>query len=362
MSLVLSRVEGLKKVGGRYMALCPAHDDQAPSLSIDEGDDGRVLLVCRAGCSFDAVVAGSAFEVTDLFPATSTTTNGHKASREIVAEYSYVDENGRELFQAVRFIPKDFRQRQRAPENPKADRDGWVWNIQGVRRVLFNLPEVIAAVAAGVTVYVVEGEKDVNAIEAAGEVATCCPMGAGKWKSEYGYAEFFKGADVVIVADQDPPGITHAHDVEASLVAVAASVRVVAPATGKDASDHLAAGHGLDNFVEATATATTAAPALRVTSEQFFTDRGALITARLGKHIRSTGNLRTGADGRLYRYQSGVYRPDGEVWARAASRKPLSGAVVQPGSGHLAGGSPVLIETGKPRPRGRSVAVGQLLH
>ena len=36
--------------GGGYQSLCPAHDDNKPSLSINEGTDERVLLHCHAGC------------------------------------------------------------------------------------------------------------------------------------------------------------------------------------------------------------------------------------------------------------------------------------------------------------------------
>ncbi len=94
--------------------------------------------------------------------------------------------------------------------------------------------------------YVVEGEKDADAIVAAGGVATTNVGGAGKWKAAYG--EVLRGADVVIVADQDEPGRRHAEQVRKSLTDVAASVRVVVAKEGKDASDHLAAGYTLDEF------------------------------------------------------------------------------------------------------------------
>lgn len=223
---------------------CPAHTDNSPSLSVTNGA-GKVLIHCQAGCDLPDILRVLGLEPKDLFDDEPQ----RRGTKEIVAEYSYTDEHGKELFQAVRFQPKDFRQRRRAPDDPNADKDGWAWNLQGVRRVLYRLPDVLEAVAAGVTVYVVEGEKDVHALEAVGEVATCCPMGAGKWKPEYGYADVLKGANVVVVADQDPPGIKHAADVEASLQGVAASVRVVAPAVGKDAADHLGAGKTVAEFV-----------------------------------------------------------------------------------------------------------------
>ena len=122
-----------------------------------------------------------------------------------------------------------------------------VWNLRGVRRVPYRLPGLMAGVARGETVYVVEGEKDVDATCEAGGVATCNPGGAGKWRP--GFATFLAGAEVVVVADNDPPGIEHARMVLASLLEVASAVRIVLAAEGQDAADHLAAGKSLAEFV-----------------------------------------------------------------------------------------------------------------
>jgi hypothetical protein len=111
---------------------------------------------------------------------------------------------------------------------------------------LYRLPKVIAAVRAGQRVYVVEGEKDVHAVERAGGVATTSRFGAGKWRDEY--AEVLAGANVTVVADADQTGLDHAEAIWRSIRGRAREVRVVRPAEGKDASDHLAAGRGLDEF------------------------------------------------------------------------------------------------------------------
>lgn len=76
--------------------------------------------------------------------------------------------------------------------------------------------------------------------------AACNPGGAGKWRPEY--SEFLRGADVIIVADRDEPGVRHADAVQASLSGVEASLRVVQAREGKDAADHLAAGCGPEDF------------------------------------------------------------------------------------------------------------------
>jgi len=119
--------------------------------------------------------------------------------------------------------------------------------MEGVRRVPYRLPRVLDAVATGETVLIVEGEKDVEAVERAGEVATCNPGGAGKWRDEYN--AFLHGARVMVVADDDEPGHRHAADVARRLEPVAASVTVWLPATGaKDLAQHLGMGKGLDHL------------------------------------------------------------------------------------------------------------------
>ncbi|WP_157978333.1 MULTISPECIES: DnaB-like helicase C-terminal domain-containing protein [Nocardia] len=100
--------------------------------------------------------------------------------------------------------------------------------------------------AAASIVFFVEGEKDVHAMESLGAVATCTAMGAGK-------AHLFDltplhGKTVIIVRDMDSAGLAHAEQV-AELLADHAEWCMVCPAVGKDASDHIAAGRGLDEFV-----------------------------------------------------------------------------------------------------------------
>jgi 5S rRNA maturation endonuclease (ribonuclease M5) len=234
---VLERLDGVKRSGEGWEAKCPAHDDRHASLSVAVGAEGRVLLKCHAGegCSVEAIVAALGLTTTDLFEGERSN------SRRIVATYDYLDELGALLFQAVRYEPKQFLQRR--PDG----RGGWLWKTAKTRRVLYRLPQVLEAVTAGRTVYVCEGEKDVHAVEAAGEVATCNPMGAGKWRPQF--AKPLRGADVVIVQDRDDEGRKHADTIVASLEGVAKSVRRVEAAEGKDAADHLAAGHTVHDFV-----------------------------------------------------------------------------------------------------------------
>ncbi len=235
-----------------FTARCPAHEDRAPSLSADLGDDGRVLLRCHAGCTTEAVVAGAGVTMADLFAEKAASPTGRTESTrpKVVARYPYTDEAGEVLFEVERFEPgfvkgekKTFRQRH--PDG----RGGWVKNTKGVRRVLYRLPEVLAGVADEKPVFVVEGEKDVDALVALGYCATTMPGGVGGgWRQDY--TDTLAGADVVVVADADEPGRRHAEKVRQSLEGVAKPVVVVEPAEGyKDPAEHLGAGFGVCDFV-----------------------------------------------------------------------------------------------------------------
>jgi AAA domain len=233
--IVLPRLDGVRKSGSGFMARCPAHDDGTASLSVGPGRDQPVVLNCQAGCRPDDVLGKLGLTWEDL-----SNPRERKAKPTVVAEYEYRDENGQLLYVVERRLPKDFRCKR--PDGA----GGWVYQgaMTGVRRVLYRLPELHAAVRDGQPVYVVEGEKDADTLHAAGKVATCNVHGAGKWRDEY--ARPFTGATVRIIADRDDPGRAHAATVAASMRGVTASVSVAQPPEGcKDISDLLAAGRKL---------------------------------------------------------------------------------------------------------------------
>lgn len=150
--------------------------------------------------------------------------------------YEYCDENGAVLFAKDRiqfqkpdgtFVLKDgkpkktFRQRRPDPDCPGA----WLSNVQGVPIVPYRLPELVEAIAADRPVLIVEGERKVDLLREWNVAATCCAGGAKKWKPEH--SEFLRGADVVLVPDNDDPGWEHVNEVGASLVGIAKSVHVL---------------------------------------------------------------------------------------------------------------------------------------
>jgi hypothetical protein len=194
---------------------------------------------------------------------------GNGQGGPILATYPYHDEHGELLFEVCRFDTADHlkRFRQRRPDGS----GGFIWSTKGVARVLYRLPALIEAVKAGHRVLVCEGEKDANTAAALGYAATTMPEGVGKWRNEYD--GFFRGADVVVVSDNDPqlrdkntgelkfhpdgrpilPGQDHAANVTKHLCKVAARVRtIVVPQ--KDLSAWREAGGvtaALDALIEA---------------------------------------------------------------------------------------------------------------
>ena len=245
-----TRLDRVRFNGDSLMARCPAHPDNTPSLSATVGDNGGIILKCFAGCEFESIILALGVEAADLFDDTPRKTNGHtngSGKWNIVRTYPYTDATGNLLFEVVRLEPKGFRQRR--PDG----NGGWISNLKGVEsKPLYRLPKVLATVKAGGTVWICEGEKDAERLQVElpeGDTATTIPGGAGKWRTEHTLALI--DAHVVIVADRDGPGRTHAMQVFAALDGATHSVRVVEPAAGKDVSDHLGAGHGLRDFVDA---------------------------------------------------------------------------------------------------------------
>jgi archaellum biogenesis ATPase FlaH/5S rRNA maturation endonuclease (ribonuclease M5) len=191
------------------VAQCPAHDDGRPSLSL-RAIPGRVLLWCFAGCK-----AGEVIGALELTPA-ALFDDPHGCS------YHYHD--GR-----IKDRPPNKKFRQRG-------------NTKGT--ALFHA-ELIGSAE---TVYVVEGEQDVLTMESVGAVAVSPPEGAGAKASRWDWKPL-AGKHVVIVADRDKPGRTHAHDVAAQLTTITNQVRIAESAVGNDVTDHIMAGRSLDKLV-----------------------------------------------------------------------------------------------------------------
>lgn len=232
-----------RRSGGQTRLLCPVHDDHDPSLDVKDAGDGTPLVICRVCKASLPQVAEALGRTMFDFLGNNGSTAEWTPRGDAVAVYHYVDEKGSLLFDVCRTADKQFPQRKPDPST----KSGWAWRLGDVRRVIYRLPAVLRQAAEGGVIYVVEGEKDVHALERAGAVATCNPGGAGKWRPEY--SECFRGAsEVIVVADRDDQGLQHARSVVDATLGIT-HVRVVEPREGKDAADHLSAGLTLDDFL-----------------------------------------------------------------------------------------------------------------
>lgn len=228
LSLFEHHVTALRVHGHQGYGRCPFHDDRKASFSVDL-ETG--LWTCHGACS----TSGNADQFAQRLGIDQP--QNRPAVDGTVATYDYRDENGTPLFQVVRFAPKDFRVR-------RPDGSGWTWNLDGVRRVPYRLPEVLAAVARGEGVWIVEGEKDADRLATLGLCSTTNPGGAGKWRDEF--AQYFKGARVAILPDNDDPGRRHAEEIARSLHNAASEIKILTlpglPSKG-DVTDWLRSGH-----------------------------------------------------------------------------------------------------------------------
>lgn len=223
---------------------CPFHDDSTPSFSVNVKEHYFHCFGCGAsGDVFDFIMKIQNID----FPAalnylakrksisipSDTYSRKTNPPKKMVGFYDYTDESGHLIFQTVRCQPKDFRQRR--PDG----NGGWLWNLDGIRLVPYNLPEVIKTPS----VIIAEGEKDVESLRTLGLTASTNPMGAGKWRQEYN--RFFSGKQVVILPDNDDPGRKHSQTIAANLKGIAASIKILElpdlPLKG-DVSDWLAQG------------------------------------------------------------------------------------------------------------------------
>ena len=258
-------IEAVEKAGSRVTgegrqrsAQCVAHEDRIPSLRIKDCER-RALLFDQGPCTTDEVLAALGLPRAALFdrwwggpgdpydgPAERPADDAWTPWRDRctclpVARYPYVSETGELLYHHVRGQHKEFAFRR--PD--ASSKSGWRWNLDGVTRVLYRLPELLAAPGSGV-VFITEGESDADALVAAGEIATTTDSGAltgtgaKVWHPEW--TEALAGRDVLICADRDEPGKAHARHVAACLEGHARFAWIVEAASGKDVRDHLSAG------------------------------------------------------------------------------------------------------------------------
>jgi DNA primase len=240
---VAARLPNLMQVRGReWRAPCPIHRGQDDNFALEPGTG---MWFCHSRCGRGGNLLALEMELSGVeFAAAKRNVfqivgRHHKAvarrSAEpgpIVATYDYTDEACKTLYQITRhFPPKDFRQRYQ-------DESGhWVWRKHH-RQVLYRLPKVLASPI----VFLVEGERDVETLEANGFIATTKSGGAGtEWLSAY--TDALQGREVVLLPDNDETGLEcGVRTARALLNHVKRLMWVVFP-QAKDVTEWFEAGH-----------------------------------------------------------------------------------------------------------------------
>jgi putative DNA primase/helicase len=246
---LLSKFSRVKKTSSGWTVRCPAHEDGTASLSIAEGDDGRVLLHCHAGCDHTKIVAALGLEERDLFDADGTTATTKKSTPSkpagkayatadeaqkvyerqfgrLLRRYLYDDAEGREVGRVLRWDQPDGKVIR--PLSLHAD--GWRLEQMPEPRPLYRVYEsgFFHDGEKEEVVYVVEGEKCCEALrERLGLFATTSSGGSNA-ANKSGWSPL-AGRDVVLLPDNDAAGRKYADEVAAILLDLdpPAVVRVV---------------------------------------------------------------------------------------------------------------------------------------
>jgi hypothetical protein len=250
---LLSRLRKVRDHGAYYTACCPAHEDNNPSLSITESTRQQlILLKCHAGCGLDKILAALELSRSDL--RLDPTPPSYRRRGMPIAWYDYTDSGGHLLYQKVRYVPKRFSQRSPRPDSPRVKsgktlpEDQWIERVpESIPRVLYHLPKLLADPKS--PVYLVEGEKDVESMESHGFLATSAF--SSHWLEHY--SDCLRGRDVVIIPDNDEPGIQYGLSAAKSLIAHGCCVRWLPLSIGgtevKDATEFFEKG-GKAEFIE----------------------------------------------------------------------------------------------------------------
>ncbi|MFH1230926.1 MAG: hypothetical protein V1709_05455, partial [Planctomycetota bacterium] len=212
--LALSRLARVRKTGKHYQATCPCHHDKHQSLSVLEGDGGKAVMYCHAGCEYINII-----KALDLHLENENT------EPKIVATYDYTDADGKLIYQVVRYQPKAFRQRR--PDGLlRIMQNDWIWDLKGITPTLYHLPEVIKAIQDERLIFIVEGEKDVDNLRALGQIATTISGGASsKWPPSL--VPIFSGAQVCVIPDNDVAGQKYARYVADMLYGWCESIKLI---------------------------------------------------------------------------------------------------------------------------------------
>ena len=254
---IAKQLGNAKKANGQWVASCPVpshgkgNGDKNPSLSIDINDEGKPLFHCHGGCSQEDVfhTIRALNLLPELLERPDPLANIKPIPRNVLEqEWQYQDEDRQTVFVKQRLKVGETGKTYRLY---KIDEHGRKQSsLSDARIVPYNLPALLDAKTAGRNIFLVEGEKAADAIKSIGMIATTAHTGAGSWPQAI--TEYFAGAQVIILPDNDAVGWQYAHKAAEAILPIAKSVKVVdlgLQGQGDDAYEFIEEGAGRDKLV-----------------------------------------------------------------------------------------------------------------
>ena len=239
----------------RVQAKCPCHNDKNASLTISyNSKEEKTMLYCHAGCNTKDIVESVGLKMSDLFDKQLEVEDKHKSAfeKDIEAIYKFYDENGDLAYEKIRKKGKKFLHRRYIDGETVWGMEEGIytetfpgsksWSIKerpgakkayypGQEQLLYNLPNVIKGIKEEQTIFITEGEKDSDSLITRGLIATTTSIGATKgdlgkkWPSRFN--SFFKGANVVLLPDNDEPGKRFMEHIAIELKNIANNIKIV---------------------------------------------------------------------------------------------------------------------------------------
>ncbi len=305
------------KDGIKYRCFCPCHTDKTASLDVTIKPDETILINDFGGCDTKDILKALDLNPSEVFKKNTNRESSWKNylegkyKRQIETVYHYRDIKGGYLYSKIRF--------ERNEEGEKAFIFGEIdfsndriTEGRSKSPTLYNLEELEKQIEKGYPVFIVEGEKDVETLKQNGFIGTT-PGGANDWKKQY--SNYFIGAKVIILYDNDKPGEKFKEQIIKDLKESAFKIQwsLTSTAPHGDISDYFAEGHTKEEFKalinSIPAESTLYAKWVKITQE----GRIIINSDRLAACIKDNTDyliMRNIADNRdlIYLYDNGVYK------------------------------------------------------
>lgn len=235
----IAKIQGKEQKGDyEIMALCPVHGDARLSLWVKLKEDGKIVVKCHANCAPHAICEKLGFKLGFLYP-----------NPQIIDWFDYITAAGEFVYQEIKYDKTALNRFQARRQSKKKNKDGkfdWLWNIDGVKRILYNEFEIVRAAITEI-IFMCEGAKDARTLLKKGLTSTAAIF--NDWIKTN--TKPLDDRPVVILQDNDEAGIEKALKAAHDRYGKSSSIKILLlPGLGKggDVTDWFEAGGTLEKF------------------------------------------------------------------------------------------------------------------